>query len=128
MTKNGFVTINDRAQTIDKSDRFQRHEQFPFLVFGVCQKQRVCHFITLQMKKSSFKKHESLLVGLKPEDFRQASKEEKNLFRMKVFGFCERIFMLCEAGSRVQMRPVYLCDRKFGAPLCFSILLVFGSP
>jgi len=75
MTKGWFMFIHVESR-ITNLFRFQRHEQFPFLVFGVCQKRQVCRSVTLQMKKSSFKKYEALLAKLKPEDFRQASKEE----------------------------------------------------
>ena len=56
--------------------RFRRHEQFPFLVFGVCQKHQVCRSVSLQIKKSAFQNHRAILERLWPEDFRQASKEE----------------------------------------------------
>jgi len=55
---------------------FDITNNFLFLVFGICQKRQVCHSMTLQIKKSSFKKYETLISKLKLEDFRQANKEE----------------------------------------------------
>jgi len=58
--------------------RFRCHEQFPFLVFGVCQKRQVCRSVSLQIKKLAFQNHWAILERLRPEDFHQASKEEIN--------------------------------------------------
>jgi len=56
--------------------RFRVHEQFPFQVFGVCQKRQVCRSVSLQIQKSAFIQHRGLIHTLRPEDFKLASQEE----------------------------------------------------
>jgi len=56
--------------------RFRHHEQFPFQVFGVFQKRQVCPSVSLQIQKAAFVQHQDLIRLLRPEHFKQASREE----------------------------------------------------
>lgn len=56
--------------------RFRKDPQFPFQVFGVCQKREVCRSAVLQMKQTVFTQNANLISTIKPEDFIKASQEE----------------------------------------------------
>ena len=55
---------------------FRLHEQFAFQVFGVFQKRQVCRSVSLEIQKSAFVQHTDLIRSLRPDDLKQASKEE----------------------------------------------------
>lgn len=56
--------------------RFRKDYQFPFIVFGVCQKREVCRSAVLQMRKSNYSKQMDIISQLKPSDLVKASEEE----------------------------------------------------
>ena len=66
-----FLSIDLRIQI-----RFRTHEQFPFQVFGVYQKRQVCRSVSLQIRKTTFARHQELIQSLTPADFDLASREE----------------------------------------------------
>lgn len=83
--KGGFET--DRPETVPyelhvrwalqyADKRFRKDPQFPFQVFGVCQKRSVCRSAVLQINQSAFKRQSMLIQSLKPEDLLKASQEE----------------------------------------------------
>lgn len=61
--------------------RFRKDPQFPFQIFGVCQKREVCRSSVLQMKRSQFNRQMALISTLKPEDLIKASEEETRKVR-----------------------------------------------
>lgn len=61
--------------------RFRKDPQFPFQVFGVCQKREVCRSAVLQIKKSDFARHRHLIATLTPKDLMKASQEETRKIR-----------------------------------------------
>ena len=61
--------------------RFRKDPQFPFQVFGVCQKRQVCRSAVLQIKKSAFAQHRNLIATLTPKDLIKASQEETRKVR-----------------------------------------------
>lgn len=54
-------------------NRFRLDPHFPFQIFGVLQKQRICSSAHLQMKRSSFNKSKLLLSKLKAKDFEKVA-------------------------------------------------------
>ena len=56
--------------------RFRKDPQFPFQVFGVCQKRQVCRSAALQMKRSAYQHNRDMIARLKPADLLKASQEE----------------------------------------------------
>lgn len=61
--------------------RFRKDTQFPFQVFGICQKREVCRSAVLQMKRSHFTRQINLILTLTPEDLIKASQEETRKVR-----------------------------------------------
>jgi len=53
--------------------RFRKDPQFPFQVFGICQKCQVCQSAVLQMKRSSYQNCQDIIARLKPADLLKAS-------------------------------------------------------
>jgi hypothetical protein len=60
---------------------FRKDVQFPFQVFGICQKREICRSSVLQMHRSEFNRHMALISTLKPEDLIKASQEETRKVR-----------------------------------------------
>ena len=56
--------------------RFRKDTQFPFQIFGICQKREVCRSAVLQMKRTEFAQQINLISTLTPDDLRKASLEE----------------------------------------------------
>jgi len=56
--------------------RFRKDIQFPFQIFGICQKREVCRSTVLQMKRPQFIRQINLISTLKPQDLLKASEEE----------------------------------------------------
>jgi len=56
--------------------RFRKDPQFPFQIFGVCQKRQVCRSAVLQMKRSTYARHREMITNLTPADLIKASEEE----------------------------------------------------
>ncbi|KAF8816193.1 hypothetical protein BYT27DRAFT_7248501 [Phlegmacium glaucopus] len=56
--------------------RFREDHQFPFQVFGVCQKRQVCRSSCIQMKKESFFRNQNVLSSISADDLTKASREE----------------------------------------------------
>ncbi len=56
--------------------RFRKDYQFPFQIFGVCQKREICRSSVLQMKRPQFTRQINLISTLKPQDLLKASQEE----------------------------------------------------
>jgi hypothetical protein len=61
--------------------RFRKDHQFPFQIFGICQKRAVCRSAVLQMKRSEFTRQINLISTLTPNDFKKASQEEAQRIR-----------------------------------------------
>ena len=61
--------------------RFRKDIQFPFQIFGICQKREVCRSSMLQMKRSQFNQQINLISTLTPEDLIKASQEESRKVR-----------------------------------------------
>ena len=61
--------------------RFRKDIQFPFQVFGICQKREVCRSSVLQMKRSHFNQQINLISTLTPDDLIKASQEESRKVR-----------------------------------------------
>ena len=61
--------------------RFRKDLQFPFQIFGVCQKREVCRSSVLQMKRPQFTRQINLISTLKPQDLVKASQEETRKVR-----------------------------------------------
>ena len=61
--------------------RFRKDTQFPFQIFGICQKREVCRSAVLQMKRTDFAQHINLISTLTPDDLRKASLEETQRIR-----------------------------------------------
>jgi len=83
--KGGFETnrpINVPYETHAKwtmlyaDKRFRKDYQFPFQIFGVCQKREICRSSVLQMKRPQFTRQINLISTLKPQDLIKASQEE----------------------------------------------------
>jgi len=88
--KGGFETsrpINVPYETHAKwtmqyaDKRFRKDIQFPFQIFGICQKRDVCRSSVLQMKRQAFTRHINLISTLKPQDLVRASQEETRKVR-----------------------------------------------
>jgi len=60
---------------------FRKNLQFPFQIFGVCQKREVCRSAVLQMKRPQFTQQKNLISTLKPQDLIKASQEETHKVR-----------------------------------------------
>lgn len=56
--------------------RFRKDPQFPFQVFGICQKREVCRSAVVQMKRTDFVQQINLISTLTPNDLIKASQEE----------------------------------------------------
>ena len=56
--------------------RFRKDIQFPFQIFGICQKREICRSSVLQMKCPHFTRQINLISTLKPKDLIKASQEE----------------------------------------------------
>ena len=56
--------------------RFRKDSQFPFQVFGICQKREVCRSAVLQMKRTDFVRQINLISTITPDDLKKASQEE----------------------------------------------------
>ena len=61
--------------------RFGKDIQFPFQIFGICQKREVCRSSVLQMKRPQFTRQINLISTLKPQDLIKASQEETRKVR-----------------------------------------------
>lgn len=61
--------------------RFRKDPQFPFQIFGICQKREVCRSSVLQMKRPQFTQKINLISTLKPQDLIKASQEETHKVR-----------------------------------------------
>ena len=61
--------------------RFRKDIQFPFQIFGICQKREVCRSSVLQMKRSQFNQQINLISTLTPGDLIKASQEESRKVR-----------------------------------------------
>lgn len=61
--------------------RFRKDPQFPFQVFGICQKREVCRSAVLQMRRSHFTRQINLISTLTPQDLIKASQEETRKVR-----------------------------------------------
>ncbi len=61
--------------------RFRKDTQFPFQIFGICQKREVCRSTVLQMKRPQFIRQINLISTLKPQDLLKASEEETRKVR-----------------------------------------------
>ena len=59
-----------------KDRHFRKDPHFPFQVFGICQKRRVCCASVLQMKKRAYFQHQNLLSTITAHDLTKASQEE----------------------------------------------------
>lgn len=72
------LTYEEHARwALQYSDRrFRLDPHFPFQIFGVLQKRRICSSARLQMNKSSFNKSKLLLSKLKAKDFEKAALEQ----------------------------------------------------
>ena len=88
--KGGFETnrpINVPYETHAKwsmlyaDKRFRKDIQFPFQIFGICQKREVCRSSVLQMKRPHFIRQINLISTLKPQDLIKASQEETRKVR-----------------------------------------------
>lgn len=88
--KGGFETerpinvpyeIHTQWSMLYADKRFRKDFQFPFQVFGVCQKREICRSSVLQMHRSEFNRHMALISTLKPEDLIKASQEETRKVR-----------------------------------------------
>ena len=61
--------------------RFRKDTQFPFQVFGICQKREVCRSAVLQMKRTDFTRQINLISTITPDDLKKASEEETRKVR-----------------------------------------------
>ena len=61
--------------------RFRKDIQFPFQIFGICQKREVCRSAVLQMKRTDFAQQTNLISTLTPNDLKKASEEETRRVR-----------------------------------------------
>ena len=61
--------------------RFRKDAQFPFQIFGVCQKRQVCRSAVLQMKRSQFIQKINIISTLTPQNLIKASQEETHRVR-----------------------------------------------